>query len=80
MHSPRFKLLLVTLMLLLTAAATGFSFLSAPSADAATCTHGATRWLYNGCCQTHTYYKLEWCRNGTWVDTGTRDCRGVCQF
>lgn len=80
MRSPRVKLLLVCLMLLTAAAFSGFSFLSAPTAEAAACTHGATRWTYNGCCGTRTSLKLEWCRNGVWVDTGTRDCTGVCHF
>lgn len=80
MKSPRVKLFFVALMLLTTAAFSGASFLSAPPAQAAACTHGATRWLYSGCCQTRTFYKLQWCRNGVWVTTTTTDCRGVCMF
>lgn len=53
------------------------------SAEAATCTHGATRWWYEGCCGTTynpgTKYRLQWCNRGTWTNTTTTDCRlGGC--
>lgn len=47
-----------------------------PLAEAAGCTHGATRWVNNGCCACNyeTNRKLQSCNNGVWVDTGYSQC------
>lgn len=58
---------------------TGPSLLS--TAEAASCTtHGSTRWVYEGCCVNSTKYRLQWCNNGTWVNTTTIDCRNSCMM
>jgi hypothetical protein len=50
------------------------------TAEAAGCTHAATRWIYDGCCSAPltTRYRLQWCNHGTWTNTTTTDCRGTC--
>jgi hypothetical protein len=47
-----------------------------PNAEAAACTHGATRWVKIGCCACNldTNKKLQACNNGVWVDTGYTQC------
>jgi hypothetical protein len=62
-----------------TSTTTGPSLMS--TAEAASCTtHGSTRWLYEGCCIGKTKYRLQWCNNGTWVNTTTTDCRNLCMM
>ena len=76
------KLAKLSLVTLLALGATSGLFAPKP-AEAAACTHGATRWWYEGCCGTTfnpgTKFRLQWCKNGTWTNTTTTDCRlGGC--
>jgi hypothetical protein len=48
-----------------------------PATQASSCSpNGATRWTTtNVCCACNRrLWKLQWCNNGTWDDTGVVDC------
>jgi len=46
----------------------------------AACANGSNRWLYDGCCISHTKYKGQSCIFGVWTDNGAVMCSGVCMF
>jgi hypothetical protein len=49
-------------------------------AFATECTDGANRWVYNGCCGSHTYYYGQSCIHGFWTTNGATLCSGICRF
>lgn len=77
----KFSVATVLALVALGSTTTGPTLLSIGTAEAASCTtHGSTRWIYEGCCINTTKYRLQWCSNGTWVNTATTDCRNVCRM
>jgi hypothetical protein len=46
----------------------------------AACTNGSNRWVYDGCCISHTRYKGQSCIKGVWTDNGAVMCSGVCML
>jgi hypothetical protein len=65
--------------ILLTSALT-LSALAASRPAFAACTNGATRFVYDGCCISHTRYKGQSCIKGVWTDNGAIMCSGVCML
>jgi len=66
--------------LLLTSALTLSALAVNLPAFAAECTDGTNRWVYNGCCGSHTYYYGQSCIHGFWTTNGATMCSGVCRF